>query len=88
MVLEFNGREIVFRPGKGETSTFCAGIHAPITEIHQATSSERFPFSFSLLLNGSNRLMLIGSVGLFAILAAVMFLTRRIDWWRITPSGQ
>jgi inner membrane protein len=28
--------------------------------------------------------MLIGSVALFVILATVMYLTRRLDWYRIT----
>jgi inner membrane protein len=41
-----------------------------------------------MLLSLEDYSLLIGSVGLFAILAAVMFLTRRIDWWRITASGQ
>jgi inner membrane protein len=31
--------------------------------------------------------LLLGSIGLFVILAAVMFLTRRIDWFEIGGSA-
>jgi len=36
-----------------------------------------------VLLNNQDFALLVGSVGLFAILAAVMFLTRRIDWYNL-----
>jgi inner membrane protein len=36
------------------------------------------------LLKEENYSLLIGSIGLFAILAAVMYLTRNIDWFKVT----
>ena len=36
------------------------------------------------LLQEQNYALLIGSIGLFAILAAVMYITRNIDWFKLT----
>jgi inner membrane protein len=36
-----------------------------------------------VLLNNQDYALLVGSVGLFVILAGVMFLTRRIDWYNL-----
>lgn len=38
-----------------------------------------------LLLLREQTALVLGSVGLFAALAAVMLLTRRVDWYRLTP---
>ncbi len=45
-----------------------------------------FGFLF-MLLSLEDYSLLIGSVGLFAILAAVMFLTRGVDWDRLGCGG-
>jgi inner membrane protein len=31
--------------------------------------------------------LLIGSVGLFAILGAIMYATRRVDWYAVGPGA-
>jgi inner membrane protein len=36
-----------------------------------------------VLLNNQDYALLVGSIGLFSILAAVMYLTRRIDWYNL-----
>ncbi len=40
-----------------------------------------------LLLLREQTALVLGSVGLFAALAAVMLLTRRVDWYRLTPAN-
>ena len=40
-----------------------------------------------LLLLREQTALVLGSVGLFAALAAVMLLTRRVDWYRLTPAA-
>jgi inner membrane protein len=40
-----------------------------------------------LLLLQEQTALLIGSMGLFAALAGVMLLTRRLDWYRLGVSG-
>jgi inner membrane protein len=40
-----------------------------------------------VLLQAEDYALLLGSVGLFAILALVMFVTRRIDWYAPRPAG-
>ncbi|HYU34156.1 MAG TPA: cell envelope integrity protein CreD [Thermoanaerobaculia bacterium] len=40
-----------------------------------------------VLLQAEDYALLLGSVGLFAILALVMFVTRRIDWYAPRPGG-
>jgi inner membrane protein len=40
-----------------------------------------------LLLLREQTALLVGSLGLFAALAAVMLLTRRLDWYRLGASG-
>ena len=40
-----------------------------------------------VLLKNEDYALLIGSVGLFLMLAAVMYLTRRIDWHAAGRSG-
>ncbi len=37
------------------------------------------------LLQEQNYALLIGSVGLFIMLAIVMYITRHIDWFKLTP---
>jgi inner membrane protein len=44
-------------------------------------------FYLYILLNNEDYALLIGSLGLFALLAAVMFLTRKIDWYEPAVSG-
>jgi inner membrane protein len=39
-----------------------------------------YGYLFVVLTNEDNAL-LIGSIGLFVILAAIMYLTRRVDWY-------
>jgi inner membrane protein len=39
-----------------------------------------------ILLQLQDYALLMGSIGLFAVLSAVMFLTRKIDWYAIQPS--
>lgn len=41
-----------------------------------------------VLLQAEDYALLLGSVGLFAILALVMFVTRRIDWYAPRPGGK
>ena len=36
-----------------------------------------------VLQNNEDYALLIGSIGLFAILAAIMFATRRVDWYEV-----
>jgi len=36
-----------------------------------------------VLLSNEDYALLIGSVGLFVIMVAVMLLTRKVDWYRI-----
>ncbi|HVF60635.1 MAG TPA: inner membrane CreD family protein [Thermoanaerobaculia bacterium] len=43
------------------------------------SSALKIPVSWCLL-RAEDRSLLLGSVGLFLILALVMYLTRRIDW--------
>jgi inner membrane protein len=38
-----------------------------------------------LLLLREQTALVLGSVGLFAALAAVMLLTRHVDWYRLAP---
>jgi inner membrane protein len=38
-----------------------------------------------VLLNNQDYALLVGAIGLFATLAAVMYLTRRIDWYNLRP---
>ena len=40
-----------------------------------------------VLLQIQDYALLVGSLGLFAALAAVMWLTRKIDWYAVQPSG-
>jgi inner membrane protein len=40
-----------------------------------------------VLLNNEDFALLIGSIGLFAILAAIMFATRRVDWYAVGKRG-
>lgn len=47
--------------------------------------SSLYGFLF-VLLQIQDHALLVGSVGLFVILAAVMWLTRRIDWYALAPS--
>jgi inner membrane protein len=35
------------------------------------------------VLTNEDDALLVGSIGLFVLLAAVMFVTRRVDWFRI-----
>lgn len=41
-----------------------------------------------VLLQAEDYALLLGSVGLFAILALVMYVTRRIDWYASRPGGR
>jgi inner membrane protein len=41
-----------------------------------------------VLLNNEDYALLIGSLGVFAILAAIMYLTRRVDWYASGPARQ
>jgi inner membrane protein len=41
-----------------------------------------------LLLLREQTALVLGSVGLFAALAVVMLLTRRVDWYRLTATSQ
>ena len=45
---------------------------------HDALDASRFGFE---LLNNQDYALLIGSMGLFLILAVVMYLTRKVDWY-------
>ncbi len=54
------------------------------TIIVIAVISGLYAYLYILLTNGDYAL-LIGSLGLFVILAIVMFVTRRIDWYKSTP---
>ncbi len=36
-----------------------------------------------VLLNNEDYALVIGSVGLFGILGAIMFATRRVDWYAV-----
>ena len=36
-----------------------------------------------ILLTNEDYALLVGSVGLFAILAAIMYVTRRVDWYAV-----
>jgi inner membrane protein len=47
--------------------------------------SSLYGFLF-VLLQIQDHALLVGSAGLFVILAAVMWLTRRIDWYALAPS--
>ena len=40
-----------------------------------------------LLLMNEDYALLIGSVGLFAILGAIMYATRRVDWYAVGPGA-
>lgn len=40
-----------------------------------------------VLLMSEDYALLIGSIGLFAILAAIMFVTRRVDWYTVGSGG-
>ncbi len=40
-----------------------------------------------ILLNNEDYALLIGAIGLFAILAAIMFATRRVDWYAVGKRG-
>jgi inner membrane protein len=40
-----------------------------------------------VLLQAEDYALLLGSVGLFVILALVMYITRRIDWYAPRPGG-
>lgn len=40
-----------------------------------------------VLLRDQNYALLVGSIGLFGVLAAVMYLTRKIDWSALEPGG-
>lgn len=60
--------------------------------LGSATAGHRFGAGMALLyallyllLSREQTALLIGSVGLFAALAAVMLATRRIDWYRLAP---
>jgi inner membrane protein len=44
-----------------------------------------YAYSYLLLMN-EDYALLIGSVGLFAILAAIMFITRRVNWYAVGHS--
>jgi inner membrane protein len=55
--LDFAGRKIAFRPGKGETPFLPAGISARLPGLPATTSSESNPFSYTLKLNGAEQLM-------------------------------
>ncbi|MEE8397879.1 MAG: inner membrane CreD family protein, partial [Desulfobacterales bacterium] len=39
---------------------------------------------FYLLLELENYALLMGSIGLFAVLSVVMFITRKIDWYSVS----
>ena len=41
-----------------------------------------YAYLYILLMN-EDYALLIGSVGLFAILAAIMYVTRRVDWYAV-----
>lgn len=41
-----------------------------------------------VLLHNEDHALLVGSVGLFAVLAGVMWLTRRVDWFARVPFGE
>ncbi len=41
-----------------------------------------------VLLNNEDYALLVGSVGLFLILAGIMYLTRRIDWYAASPDNR
>jgi inner membrane protein len=44
-----------------------------------------FAYLYILLMNEDYALV-IGSIGLFAILAAIMYATRRVDWYAVGAS--
>jgi inner membrane protein len=39
-----------------------------------------------VVLTNEDYALLIGSIGVFAILAAIMYLTRRVDWYGTQPA--
>ena len=41
-----------------------------------------------VVLTNEDYALLIGSIGVFAILATIMFLTRKIDWYGAEPAAQ
>ena len=43
-----------------------------------------YGYLYVLLMN-EDYALLIGSIGLFAILAAIMYATRRVDWYAVGP---
>jgi len=40
-----------------------------------------------VVLTNEDYALLIGSIGVFAILAVIMYLTRRVDWYGTQPAG-
>lgn len=62
-------------------STYCIAVlkGAGRAAIVAVATTLLYGYLYVLLMN-QNFALLIGSVGLFAILAAVMYLTRKIDW--------
>jgi inner membrane protein len=41
----------------------------------------------ALVLSSEDNALLMGAIGLFLLLGTVMFLTRRVDWYRRDRSG-
>lgn len=80
----------------GAAAAACVGLlgHYARHMLGSAAAGHRFGAGMALLygllyllLSREQTALLIGALGLFGALAAVMLLTRRIDWYRLAPHG-